>query len=59
MLAKFAASSWGRKLAKRDAKVAMNDFDRFKAAVAKSKKARVIRKVLSGLKKAAPAPKKK
>mmetsp|Transcript_1628 Transcript_1628/g.4335 ORF Transcript_1628/g.4335 Transcript_1628/m.4335 type:complete len:141 (-) Transcript_1628:180-602(-) len=61
VLKKFAASAWGRKVAKQTAQAATTDFDRFKAAVAKAKKARVVRKVLSTLKKSAPkaAPKKK
>ncbi|KAG2450843.1 hypothetical protein HYH02_004677 [Chlamydomonas schloesseri] len=58
VVAKFAASSWGQKLAKQAAKAATTDFDRYKAAVAKAKKARAVRKVLNGLKKTA-APKKK
>lgn len=61
MLAKFAASAWGKKLARQSAKAATSDFDRFKAAVTKAKKARAVRKVLSTLKKTAAkaAPKKK
>lgn len=51
-MAKFAASSWGKKLAKQDAKASMNDFDRFKATAAKVKKARAVRKVFNQLKKA-------
>jgi hypothetical protein len=46
-LNKFAATSWGKKLAKQASKAAMTDFDRFKAAVAKAKKARAVRKVFS------------
>ncbi|GFH06254.1 ribosomal_L14e domain-containing protein [Haematococcus lacustris] len=53
VIAKFGKSSWGQKLAKHASKVAMNDFDRFKAAVAKAKKARAVRKVFSQLQKAA------
>lgn len=53
MVAKFAASSWGKKLAGQKAKAAMTDFDRYKAAVAKAKKARAVRKVFNQLKKAA------
>ena len=100
---KFAASSWGKKLARQAAKAKQNDFDRFKATLAKVstnlrirtdvhlpchfilhgmaciarsdfmlcasppppqvKKARVVRKVVNQLKKAASktkaAPKKK
>ena len=32
---KFKASSWGKKLARQSAKAAQNDFDRFKATLAK------------------------
>ena len=32
---KFAASSWGKKLAKQSAKAAQSDFDRFKTTLAK------------------------
>mmetsp|Transcript_26481 Transcript_26481/g.57780 ORF Transcript_26481/g.57780 Transcript_26481/m.57780 type:complete len:136 (-) Transcript_26481:313-720(-) len=53
VLAKFKASAWGQKLAKQASRAATTDFDRFKAAVAKSKKARAVRKVLSQLKKTA------
>jgi hypothetical protein len=49
---KFKASSWGKKLARQQAKAAMNDFDRFKATATKVKKARVVRKVFNQLKKA-------
>lgn len=58
VIAKFKASSWGKKLAKQAAKASQNDFDRFKATVAKVKKARAVRKVINQLKKSA-APKKK
>ena len=54
VLGKFANSAWGRKVAKQAAQSATTDFDRFKAAMAKAKKARVVRKTLSQLKKAAP-----
>ncbi len=53
VVAKFAASSWGKKLAGQKAKAAMTDFDRYKAAVVKAKKARAVRKVFNQLKKAA------
>ncbi|KAJ9515277.1 hypothetical protein QJQ45_002406 [Haematococcus lacustris] len=53
VIAKFGKSSWGQKLSKHASKAAMNDFDRFKAAVAKAKKARAVRKVFSQLQKAA------
>ena len=47
---KFAQSSWGQKLAKREAKSATSDFDRYKAAVAKMKKGKLVRKALAQLK---------
>jgi large subunit ribosomal protein L14e len=53
VLAKFAATSWGKKLAARSAKAAMSDFDRYKAAVEKSKKSRAIRTAYNKLKKSA------
>jgi hypothetical protein len=53
VVAKFAASAWGKKLARQTAKASTNDFDRFKSTIAKVKKARVVRKVINQLKKAA------
>jgi len=53
VLAKFAATSWGKKLAARSAKAATSDFDRYKAAVEKSKKSRAIRTAYNKLKKSA------
>ena len=35
--AKFAATPWGKKMASRKAKLATNDFDRYKAMVKKIK----------------------
>lgn len=32
---KFTTTAWGKKLAKQEAKAAMNDFDRFKATITK------------------------
>jgi large subunit ribosomal protein L14e len=49
--AKFAASAWGQKLEKRKAKAAMTDFDRYKAMVTKSRRARLVRKTYNQLKK--------
>jgi large subunit ribosomal protein L14e len=46
------ASSWGKKLAKQTAKASINVFDRFKATMAKMKKARAVRKVVNQLKNA-------
>ena len=44
--AKFAKSAWGQKLAKRAAKAAMTDFDRYKAAVQKMKRSAQVRSAL-------------
>lgn len=46
---KFAASAWGKKLARQAAKAKQTDFDRFKAAIVKAKKARAVRKVRRAL----------
>jgi large subunit ribosomal protein L14e len=51
--AKFAASSWGQKLAKRDAKAAQTDLDRYKSTVAKIKRSAKVRRAVNKLKKAA------
>lgn len=48
---KFAQSSWGKKLESRQKKASMNDFERYKAAVAKSKKSRAVRTAFNKLKK--------
>lgn len=48
----FAATSWGKKLAKRQAKAGMNDFDRFKAMCAKTTRSKKVRKALEQLQKA-------
>eukprot|EP00877_Chromochloris_zofingiensis_P013834 jgi/Chrzof1/8704/Cz03g21090.t1 len=48
---KFAATAWGRKLASRQTKANMTDFDRYKAAVQKAKKNRMVRKLVSQLEK--------
>ncbi|PRW60503.1 60S ribosomal L14 [Chlorella sorokiniana] len=51
--AKFAKSAWGQKLAKRAAKAATTDFDRYKAAVQKMKRSAQVRRAFNSLKKAA------
>ena len=51
--AKFAKSAWGQKLAKREAKAATTDFDRYKAAVQKIKRSAQVRRVFNQLKKSA------
>ena len=50
---KFAASSWGQKLAKREAKAATTDLDRYKSTVAKIKRSASVRRTFNKLKKAA------
>jgi hypothetical protein len=47
---KFAASAWGKKLARQAAKAATSDFDRYKAGVQKAKRSRAIRKAMADLK---------
>ena len=51
--ANFAATAWGKKMEKMKAKAAMNDFDRYKAMVAKAKRGRLVRKAFNQLKKSA------
>jgi large subunit ribosomal protein L14e len=48
---KFAASAWGQKLARREAKKNMTDFDRHCAAVNKMKRSASVRKAFNKLKK--------
>ena len=43
VFAKFAASAWGQKLAKRAAKAGQTDFDRYKAMVQKVKRSSQVR----------------
>jgi large subunit ribosomal protein L14e len=50
---KFAASSWGQKLARREAKAAMTDFDRHVAAVKKMKRSATVRRTYNKLRKSA------
>lgn len=38
----FAASSWGKKLARKEKRAKLNDFDRFKVMVARMKKSKAI-----------------
>jgi large subunit ribosomal protein L14e len=51
--AKFGATTWGKKMQNRKEKASMNDFDRYKAMVAKAARGRRIRKVFNSLKKSA------
>lgn len=48
---KFGASSWGKKLDSRRKKAALTDFERYKAAVAKSKKSKAVRGAFKKLRK--------
>ncbi|KAI4364542.1 hypothetical protein MLD38_020618 [Melastoma candidum] len=52
---RWEKSSWGRKLIVQKRRAALNDFDRFKLMLAKIKRASVVRKELSSLKKQAAA----
>ena len=40
---KFAASAWGQKLARREAKAGLTDLERYKASVKRSARAKAIR----------------
>jgi hypothetical protein len=51
--AKFAATTWGKKMQKRKDKASMNDLERYKAMVAKAARGRKIRKVFNSLRKSA------
>ena len=48
---KFAESSWGKKLEARRKKASLTDLERYKAAVAKTKKSKAVRAAFSKLKK--------
>ena len=48
---KFAASSWGKKIAKQAAKKNLNDFDRFKVMVARVKKSSILKREIAKVKK--------
>ena len=50
---KFAASNWGKKIAKREAKASLNDFERHVAAVKKMKRSAKVRSAFNKLKKSA------
>jgi len=53
VFAKFAASSWGQKMAKREAKANLNDFERHMAGVSKMKRSAKVRRAFNKLKKSA------
>ncbi|KAK3279593.1 60S ribosomal protein L14, variant 2 [Cymbomonas tetramitiformis] len=44
--AKFAASSWGKKLAVQAARKSLSDFDRFKVSVARSTRSAIVKKAI-------------
>mmetsp|Transcript_57702 Transcript_57702/g.115593 ORF Transcript_57702/g.115593 Transcript_57702/m.115593 type:complete len:132 (+) Transcript_57702:2-397(+) len=46
IMAKWAATSWAKKLKAREVRSNMTDFDRFKLMMAKKKKSKAIKKVL-------------
>merc|ERR1712060_795939 len=45
-MAKWSATSWGKKLAAKEARSTMTDFDRFKLMVAKKNRAKVVKTAL-------------
>lgn len=47
---KFSETAWGQKLAKRKAKAAMGDFDRFKVQQQRMKKSAAVNKALGKMK---------
>eukprot|EP00892_Ulva_mutabilis_P010159 jgi/Ulvmu1/7515/UM037_0059.1 len=49
----FNATNWGKKLQKRQSKANMTDFERFQAMIAKTKRARAVRKAEQQLQKSA------
>lgn len=53
IVATWEASSWAKRLARRQARAAMSDFDRFKAMKAHKKRASAINKKVKATKKAA------
>merc|ERR1712032_816566 len=46
VMKKWSASSWGKKLAAKEARSNMTDFDRFKLMVAKKNRAKVVKTAL-------------
>merc|ERR1712100_781412 len=48
---KWGESSWAKSMAKKSAKAAMGDFDRFTLMVARKTRARAVNKALKGMKK--------
>ena len=45
--AEFAASKWGQKIARQSARKALTDFDRFKVAIARSKRSAIVKKAMA------------
>lgn len=44
---KWAASAWGKKIARQHARAQLTDFERFKVAVARTKRSALIKKALA------------
>uniref|UniRef100_A0A7S0Z6F4 Large ribosomal subunit protein eL14 domain-containing protein n=1 Tax=Ostreococcus mediterraneus TaxID=1486918 RepID=A0A7S0Z6F4_9CHLO len=44
---KWAASAWGKKIARQDARANLTDFERFKVAVARTKRSALVKKALA------------
>ncbi|CAL6398046.1 unnamed protein product [Bathycoccus prasinos] len=45
--AEFAASKWGQKIARQSARKTLTDFDRFKVAIARSKRSAIVKKAMA------------
>lgn len=44
---KWAASAWGKKIARQNARASLTDFERFKVALARTKRSALIKKALA------------
>merc|ERR1719499_469058 len=51
IMKKWSETSWGKKLAAKEARAKMSDFDRFKLMVAKKKRAKEVKKTIKKSKK--------
>jgi large subunit ribosomal protein L14e len=44
---KWASSAWGKKIARREARANLTDFERFKVALARTKRSALVKKALA------------
>jgi len=44
---KWAASTWGKKIARQEARAGLTDFERFKVALARTKRSALVKKALA------------